>query len=74
MNPSAQHVICLSNEGVPASLERRKIYERIPDPKAEQAGMCRIIDESGEDYLYPVAWFAPISLTAEIRTALRLAS
>jgi hypothetical protein len=74
MNPPIQYVICLRNDGVPASLECRKIYELLPDPAAELAGMSRIIDESGEDYLYPSAWFAPIALTNELQTALRLAS
>ena len=44
--------ICISNEGDPASLERRKLYELIPNSHAEALGQLRIKDESGEDYLY----------------------
>ncbi len=51
-------VVCLLNEGYPASLEPRKLYEWLDNPQAESKGMLRIIDESGEDYLYPKAFFA----------------
>jgi hypothetical protein len=46
-------VICVDNSGYEVSLERRKIYVSIPDAKAESLGHVRVIDESGEDYLYP---------------------
>ena len=46
-------VICLDNTGYEVSLERRKIYVALPDDGAESVGQLRIIDESGEDYLYP---------------------
>ena len=45
-------VVCISNEGYPASLEARKIYVSIEDPDAEKDGLIRVIDESGEDYLF----------------------
>ena len=45
--------ICIKNEDYEASLELRKLYEVLPDPKGEQLGMVRVVDESGEDYLYP---------------------
>ena len=48
-----QLVVCIDNEGYPASLEKRKIYLALPDVDAEGLGLVRIIDESGEDYLYP---------------------
>lgn len=49
-----QHlVVCISNEDYPASLETRKLYVAIPDADAERLGLIRVIDESGEDYLYP---------------------
>jgi hypothetical protein len=49
-----QHlVVCVDNEDYPASLEVRKLYVSIPDPHAEKDGLIRVIDESGEDYLYP---------------------
>ena len=48
-----KYVICLSNEGYAASLEVRKLYELLPDPKAEAMHCIRIVDEDGEDYVYP---------------------
>ena len=47
-----QYVLCISNAGYPASLELRKIYELIPNPEGERFGMLRVVDESGEDYLF----------------------
>jgi len=48
-----EFVVCVQNTGYPASLELRKIYEVLPDPDASTHGLIRVIDESGEDYLYP---------------------
>lgn len=61
-----QFVVCLNNEGFPASLEVRKIYRMIPDKDAMACGDLRVVDESGEDYLYPAGWFASIKLPQEI--------
>jgi hypothetical protein len=72
-NPHA-FVVCVHNEGYDASLEIRKIYRTVADPESLQSGLVRVIDESGEDYLYPVAWFQPISLSPRLQSALRLAS
>ena len=58
--------ICLQNDGHEASLERRKLYEVVPDPDADTDRDVRVIDESGEDYLYPSAWFEPVDLPEEI--------
>ncbi len=55
-------LLCVDNEGYEASLEVRKLYERIPDKEAERHSQVRIIDESGEDYLYPSRFFAPVRL------------
>ena len=74
MNMSNQHVVCVRNDGVAASLEMRKIYDSIPDADAERSGMLRVVDESGEDYLYPSNWFIPIRLSTELESALRMAS
>jgi hypothetical protein len=53
-----QHlVVCIDNEGYPASLEPRKLYVSIPDAEAEKDGLIRVIDESGEDYLFPKTRF-----------------
>ncbi len=60
-------VVCVNNEGYEASLELRKLYEAIPDKEAERHGQVRIIDESGEDYLYPASYFAPVRLLTETR-------
>lgn len=62
-------MLCVKNEGFSASLEVRKLYSRIPDKIAETKGMVRIIDESGEDYLYPIANFIPVSLSQKIMKA-----
>lgn len=67
-------VICLDNEGYEASLERRKIYISIPDVQAERLGQIRVIDESGEDYLYDKAAFRQISLPQSLRRAVMLAA
>ncbi|MBI1294208.1 hypothetical protein GC175_04530 [bacterium] len=56
------YVLCISNEGYPASLETRKIYEVIPDPDGDRFGMIRVVDESGEDYLFEADRFVPIDV------------
>ena len=55
-------VICIENDGYAASLEKRKIYVALADRDAAQNKLMRVIDESGEDYLYPEAFFRPIEL------------
>jgi len=67
---SHQFVICVKNEAYPASLEKRKIYEAIPDPVAEKHDQFRVIDESGESYLYPRDYFIPVSLPQNIEDAI----
>lgn len=70
-----QHfVICIDNEDYPVSLERRKLYEVLPDPDAESLGQLRIKDESGEDYLYPKALFVPVDLPNSTEKAVRSAA
>ena len=69
-NPSSSYVLCVSNAGHPASLEVRKIYRGLPDPAAAGRGLIRVIDESGEDYLYPSDMFVPIKLPRPILKAL----
>jgi hypothetical protein len=63
-------LLCVENEGCEASLELRKLYERLPDKEAERHKQVRIIDESGEDYLYPSDFLAPISLPVQTRIRL----
>ncbi len=67
--PSKNLVVCVSNDDYPASLEKRKIYVAIADPISEKIGLVRIIDESGEDYLYPKALFRSIALPLSVRRA-----
>jgi len=62
-------VVCLKNTGYEASLEPRKIYEVVPDQEAEKHRQLRVIDESGEDYLYPENFFAAIELPQPLRKA-----
>jgi hypothetical protein len=62
-----QLVLCLRNKGYEVSLERRKIYQVLLDRDAAAHGQLRVIDESGEDYLYPAPFFAPISLPKTLR-------
>ena len=68
------YVICIKNEHFPASLESRKIYKTIPDQVASKVGMVRVIDESGEDYLYPQEYFMEIKLPRAVEKAVQLAS
>jgi hypothetical protein len=71
---SKQLVVCVINEGYAASLEKRKIYVALRDPTAEKHGLLRVIDESGEDYLYPKGFFRAIALPQSIRKAVLAAA
>jgi hypothetical protein len=62
--------ICIANTDYPAALEVRKIYQVLPDADAAEHQYLRIIDESGEDYLYPAAYFVPIDLPQGVQEAL----
>ncbi len=67
---SAQRfVVCVENSEYPASLELHKIYRVLPDDDAAKDGDLRIVDESGEDYLYPAGWFVPIHLSRTLRVS-----
>src|SRR5215470_1175684 len=66
----SSYVLCVCNDGYPASLERRKLYRRIRDRRSEQHGLIRVIDESGEDYLYPTKYFATLPVPQRIRRLL----
>lgn len=65
----ARLLVCVDNAGYGVSLEKRKIYIALPDPVVAQHGQVRVIDESGEDYLYPKSCFLPISLPQSVRKA-----
>jgi hypothetical protein len=62
-----RYLLCVENNGYEASLELRKLYETLPDKEAEQHNQLRVIDESGEDYLYPAEYFAPVLLPRQTR-------
>jgi len=71
MNEKHRHfAVCVRNEDHEESLELKKIYELLDDRKAEEHGMVRVIDEEGEDYLYPREWFLPIELPQRIEEAI----
>ena len=61
-NGNSEHVVCVKNEGYRASLVVRRIYKVLPDAEAGKRGLVRVIDESGEDYLYPKKLFAVIEV------------
>ncbi len=60
-------LLCIDNEGYEASLEIRKLYETIPDKEAQRHNQVRVIDESGEDYLYPSRFFASVRLSIQTK-------
>jgi hypothetical protein len=59
------YVLCIDNGGYPESLEVRKVYAVLPDERAAENDYIRVIDETGEDYLYPSKYFVRIQLPAE---------
>lgn len=63
--------VCLSSDGYPTSLVPRRLYQLISDPKATGKGLVRVIDDTGEDYLFPMAMFAEIDLPDQIREKLK---
>jgi hypothetical protein len=68
--PSHRFAICVKNDDYPASLELRKLYPVLEDTFADQHGMIRIVDESGEGYLYPQAYFVRVELPRAVERAL----
>ena len=69
MNSPPSYVLCVNHGGYPASLEVRKVYRTMDDPSAVRRGFLRIIDESGEDYLYPAGMFYKLELPVAVRQA-----
>jgi hypothetical protein len=69
-----QLVVCVDNDGYSVSLEKRKIYVALRDADAEKHGLPRIVDESGDDYLYPKTFFRSIASTQAIRKAILAAA
>jgi len=64
--------LCVDNKDC-EDLEKRKIYQILPDEESEKEGYFRVVDESGEDYLYPQSYFIPVQLPSEAQEALRVA-
>ena len=67
---SSHFAVCVENTGYPASLELHKIYRVITDEDAAEDGDVRIVDESGEDCLYPAAWFVEVKLPQTVQKSL----
>lgn len=72
--PLAEFVVCINNVDYPASLEVHKIYRVISDEDVIMEGDIRVIDESGEDYLYPSSYFVPIQVPQTVKESLLRAS
>jgi hypothetical protein len=70
----AVFAVCIGNAGYGTSLEVRKLYRVLEDPDAEKNDLVRVVDESGEDYVYPARLFQRLTLPAEVQRALQLAS
>lgn len=68
----SRFVVCVRKDADAVDLELRKIYRTLPDSKASSHGLMRVVDEAGEDYLYPAGWFAAIALPVRLVRALRL--
>jgi len=69
-----EFVVCINNSDYPASLELHKIYRVLVDKDATEEADIRIIDESGEDYLYPSSYFVPIQVPQTVEKSLLRAS
>lgn len=65
-----QFVVCIDNTDYPTALERRKIYQVLADHGAAQQHLLRVIDESGEDYLYPEQYFVALQVSPSLKAAL----
>ena len=66
----SSYVLCVDDGGYPESLEVRKVYEVLPDERAAINNYIRVIDETGEDYLYPTKYFVSIELPPEVARVL----
>ena len=71
--PQPRFVVCVNSKDYPASLELRKLYQVVADEAAAKHHQLRVIDESGEDYLYPEEYFVPVQLlVSRLRVAILL--
>ena len=69
--PRPEYVVCIDNEDYPVSLELHKIYRTLPDADASRSGDLRVIDESGEDYLFPATGFVAINPPERLRSSMQ---
>ncbi|MEA2239474.1 MAG: hypothetical protein QOC81_4198 [Thermoanaerobaculia bacterium] len=70
MNEAKHFAICIHNGEYAGTLELRKVYEVLEDAAAEARNYLRVIDESGEDYVYPASWFATVALPESVEERL----
>lgn len=70
MNDATHFAICIHNGEYAGTLELRKVYEVIEDAAAEKRNYLRVVDESGEDYLYPRSWFVPVVVPENVEQLL----
>jgi hypothetical protein len=73
-SPKAHYVVCISNRGYRASLVSRRIYKTLPDPEAAKQSLIRVVDETGEDYLYPSKMFVAIDIPQAVEKTFKKAS
>ena len=74
LTSESEYVVCIDNSAYPSSLELHQVYRKLPDANGQGMNLIRLIDESGEDYLYPAPFFAPVELPEEAKATFRIAS
>ena len=70
MSKTTHFAICIQTGEYAGTLQLRKVYEVLEDPSAAERNYVRVIDESGEDYLYPDSWFVPVSVSESVEQLL----
>jgi hypothetical protein len=71
-NTKSRFALCINNSGYPDDLKVRTVYQVLPDESAAKSNYIRVVDETGEDYLYPATKFVLIDLPPEAAKALML--
>jgi hypothetical protein len=72
--PTGRYVVCLARGSYRIDLQVGKVYRTATPEKNDPADMLRLVDDSGEDYLYPIDWFAPVTLPLKAKRALAAAA
>ena len=70
MSTKSQFAICIKNDDYPASLQLWKVYRVLPDEKGARHNMLRVVDESGEGYLFSASYFVPVKLPQAVKSAI----